>query len=140
MRTPIISAGTIDTVTIQWPSGILQQFSDVSINSLLFAREPLPGDFNGDFVVDGADLTIWESEFSQVVATISADADFDFDSDGNDFLLWQRNLGIDMVTQAASQVVPEPGSGIVFLMLAMILLSWQRMPRFHAAQFDIQIS
>ena len=55
----------------------------------LASLAPLPGDFNGDFAVDGADLSQWQIEYS---LTAGSDADADGDSDGRDFLLWQQNL------------------------------------------------
>jgi hypothetical protein len=70
--------------------------------------EPLPGDFDIDGNVDGADLAVWKTAFT---ATAQGDADFDGDSDGADFLLWQRNLGGDVLaTTAAASAIPEPGS------------------------------
>ena len=64
----------------------------------------LVGDFNGDLVVDGADLEKWKLDFG---ANGGSDADDDGDSDGDDFLLWQRNFTtpVGAVTTAA---VPEP--------------------------------
>jgi hypothetical protein len=69
--------------------------------------EPLPGDFDIDGKVDGADLTIWKEAYDMSDA---GDADLDGDSDGADFLLWQRNLGSDILAAAAPAVsaVPEP--------------------------------
>lgn len=68
---------------------------------------PIPGDFNSDTVVDGEDLTDWIAAFGQ---TAGADADEDGDSDGNDFLIWQRNIGASAQTFAAAGAVPEPNS------------------------------
>lgn len=34
-------SGTVDRVTIQWPSGVTQTFSDVSANTILMARETM---------------------------------------------------------------------------------------------------
>jgi len=72
----------------------------------------LPGDFNNDQQVDGADLTVWKGAFG---ATAAADADGDGDSDGADFLAWQRNLGAGVPAVAAAGAVPEPNSAALIL-------------------------
>jgi hypothetical protein len=65
----------------------------------------IPGDFNGDSEVDGADLTLWRSNFGNTTAsTATGDADGDQDVDGADFLIWQRNLG----SMGPVTSVPEP--------------------------------
>src|SRR5690606_11299900 len=52
--------------------------------------DAVPGDFNGDGMVDAADLAEWKSNFG---TGPGADADGDGDSDGADFLAWQQNFG-----------------------------------------------
>ncbi|TWU25645.1 PQQ-dependent sugar dehydrogenase [Bythopirellula polymerisocia] len=59
----------------------------------------VPGDFDGNGIVDGDDLAKWEASYS---INANADADDDGDSDGRDFLIWQRNLG------KTAQDPPEP--------------------------------
>nr|MBA3482953.1 exo-alpha-sialidase [Pirellulales bacterium] len=55
--------------------------------------QPVIGDYDGDFEVNGDDLTEWRETFGQTPAgTINADGDEDGDIDGNDFLVWQGNL------------------------------------------------
>jgi hypothetical protein len=63
------------------------------------------GDFNGDGVVDGGDLSAWQSAYGQ---SPLADSDGDGDSDGNDFLAWQQNVGASTPQPAAA--VPEPAT------------------------------
>jgi len=65
----------------------------------------LPGDFDGNFAVNGADLDVWEAGFGERYF-------------GADFLAWQRNLGMSLPPVAA---VPEP-SALVLLVAAGILL------------------
>lgn len=66
----------------------------------------LPGNFNGDSVVNAADLAIWKTAYETSAA---GDADGDSDTDGNDFLIWQRNLG-----QSASGAITGTFDDIVF--------------------------
>lgn len=72
----------------------------------------IPGDFTNNGVVDGADLTQWRGSFG---VNGNSNADGDSDSDGNDFLIWQRNVGRTSAT-AAVGAVPEPAA--VWLALA----------------------
>jgi hypothetical protein len=84
-------------------------------NILAIGSTPIPGDFNGLNGVNGADLAQWQGDYG---LNGESDADGDGDSDGNDFLIWQRNLGMGTVVAAASPV-PEPGAAT----LAAILLA-----------------
>jgi hypothetical protein len=72
---------------------------------------PIPGDFNGNQIVDGADLAEWRAEFG----SSGADADADGDSDGSDFLIWQRQL-----TAPPAAAVPEPHAALGMLVLLAI--------------------
>jgi endo-1,4-beta-xylanase len=74
----------------------------------------VPGDFNGDLIVDGADLLIWQAGYG-IDAT--GDGDFDDDTDGHDFLVWQRNFNPGLL-QAPSVAVPEP-AGFTLLTFGM---------------------
>jgi len=69
--------------------------------------EPIPGDFDDNGVVDGADLGQWESDYG---VNGNSDADGDGDSDGFDFLVWQQNLTSAGGLAASVASVPEPGS------------------------------
>ena len=112
----------IDLVTIEWPSGILQEFAGVMPNSVLIAQEAMLGDFNGDLFVDGADLVNWQSEFGQATSPLTADADHDGDVDGRDFLIWQRECGTSLSQFSSVTTVPEPACWQ--LLLAMSSIAW----------------
>jgi fibronectin-binding autotransporter adhesin len=72
-------------------------------------------DFDDDGDVDASDLGIWKTNFN---LNQLGDADGDNDSDGNDFLLWQRQLGSKPTAVAASTAVPEPGAAILLVVAA----------------------
>lgn len=76
----------------------------------LDAVERPAGDFDGDGVVDAADLSLWRAGFgAHSNATRGhGDADGDGDVDGSDFLLWQRQATGAGLLAAASTTVPEP--------------------------------
>ncbi len=68
----------------------------------------IPGDFNGDGMVDATDLAQWQGDYG---INNESDADGDGDSDGRDFLIWQRNYSpAPNVLIAGSTAVPEPSS------------------------------
>jgi hypothetical protein len=70
-------------------------------------KQPIPGDFNGDDLVDAADLSVWRENFSSNGMPVNTlgDANGDGVADGADFLVWQRNF-----TAAAVTAVPEPSA------------------------------
>jgi T5SS/PEP-CTERM-associated repeat protein len=76
-------------------------------------------DFNNDGRVDGADLTEWRGDFGQNAVS---DADGDMDSDGNDFLIWQRQVGSGVPASASVAAVPEPAAiGMALLGIAVVV-------------------
>jgi GH35 family endo-1,4-beta-xylanase len=70
----------------------------------------VPGDFDDDLDVDGADLGIWQAGYG---INATGDADGDGDSDSRDFLVWQRNLGLDYSPPAIA--APEPATKLLLL-------------------------
>jgi hypothetical protein len=87
--------------------------SDPTVGAVVYAAfsASVPGDFNSDGVVNGADLTRWRSSFG---TNANADADGDSDSDGADFLTWQRNLGSSGTPAfGAAAAVPEPSALLI---------------------------
>ncbi|BBO31566.1 S8 family serine peptidase [Lacipirellula parvula] len=69
--------------------------------------DDIPGDFNGDGQVDGADLQEWKDGFGT-------------DYDGNDFLTWQRNYGTGVPATSAWAAVPEP-SGLLLAATGLMI-------------------
>jgi hypothetical protein len=67
------------------------------------------GDFDGNRVVNSADLTQWKGDFG---LNADSNADGDGDSDGADFLIWQRKLGATS-SVPASAPVPEPAGALL---------------------------
>ncbi|HET6262457.1 MAG TPA: PQQ-dependent sugar dehydrogenase, partial [Chloroflexia bacterium] len=72
---------------------------------------PPLGDFDRDFDVDMDDLNDpvkgWKARYG-------------VDLDGNDFVDWQRNLGVDQSAAASGGAVPEPGAAAL-LLVALVL-------------------
>ena len=89
-------------------------------NSILLGIRSILGligaDFNGDGVVDLADLAILEANIGITMGAtpLQGDADRDGDVDGDDFLIWQRTIGPvpagGFGSNAALANVPEPAA------------------------------
>jgi arabinan endo-1,5-alpha-L-arabinosidase len=59
------------------------------------ASDLIPGDFNGDGLVNNVDLGVWATNFGTK-------------ADGQNFLVWQRNYGATLGSVSATVAVPEP--------------------------------
>jgi autotransporter-associated beta strand protein len=122
INAPLFNGLTLDVM--QTPGSVILQVVDSTIR---------PGDFNGDGVVSGADLTNWKAGFntSGSVTHTQGDADGDADVDGADFLTWQRQLGSGAPVTVASAQVPEPAT-LIQILAAASLRAWQnRQKKFH---------
>jgi hypothetical protein len=94
----------------------------------------VPGDFNADGLVDGDDLSRWQTGYGTLTGAENSngDADGDGDVDGSDFLAWQRNFGVSSQDFSGgltgpSVAVPEPGT--VVLLGLMLVLYGKRLDR-----------
>lgn len=84
-------------------------------------KQPIPGDFNSDDLVDAADLGIWRENFGStgMPANTLGDANGDGIADGADFLVWQRHYNAPPTPEAiAAAAVPEP-SGLCLLLAGL---------------------
>jgi hypothetical protein len=89
IRNPLDTPLTFDYYEITSASGRLSttgwnSLSDQNIDA------GLPADFNNSNSVNGADLTVWKGGYN---TNATGDASGDGDTDGQDFLLWQQQLG-----------------------------------------------
>jgi hypothetical protein len=93
---------------------------------LVFELAPIPGDFDGDRDVDGADFVAWQTNFPlESGATLAqGDADGDGDVDGADFVVWQTNF--PFITGPGASPVPEPGALATALLAAIGVGMWPR--------------
>ena len=87
----------------------------------------LPGDYNGNGVVDTADYVVWRSTFGQsVVAGSGADGDNSGDIGPSDYDIWRVHFGMTAPAMgAAFTVVPEPTAAYLAMIgLGFVLLGF----------------
>jgi hypothetical protein len=112
-------ASTIDELLVQWPDGSKQALYNVTANQYLTIQY-LPGDYNGDSIVDTADYIVWRDG----MGADYTEADFD---------VWKSHFGqsITPATAAgaitsANPAVPEPASGTLVVVGAIAALVFRR--------------
>ncbi len=119
-----LNADTIDKITITWPSGTLQELTNVSVNQLLHVLEPIIiGDLNGDGFVGIDDLNIVLGSWNQSVTPADPLAG-DLTGDGfvgiDDLsaVLAHWNTG-SPPPPSGSASIPEPGTLSLLLIAAV---------------------
>jgi hypothetical protein len=107
------------TLTLRWTGEDLSGQDDgLAIDDLSFSASAssVPGDFDGDNDVDGADFVAWQTNFPKASGATRAmgDADADGDVDGADFVVWQTNFPTSgsggVAPQSAAAGSPATGS------------------------------
>lgn len=98
-----------------------QQVFNGTVNIPISYRVVMPGDYNGDGIVNAADYAIWRDTLHKPVA-VGEGADGSLDGVINlaDYNVWRRNFG-DTMGSAAGMAVPEP-TGTSVLALSMLSL------------------
>jgi hypothetical protein len=95
-------------------------------NVALVFTPPPSADFDGLNGVNAADLGIWKSGFGTGTTPAQGDADHNTRVDGNDFLIWQRQVGTTVAAPAAN-AVPEPCcTALACCGLTAAGLTWRR--------------
>jgi hypothetical protein len=77
----------------------------------------VPGDYNGDGVVDAADYTVWRDSLGSTT-NLAADGNINGRIDEGDFDVWRQHFGqtAPSGTGAAASAVPEPASRLLWLL------------------------
>jgi hypothetical protein len=91
------------------------------------ATELVPGDYNRDAVVDGADYLVWRRTLGSTTA-LAADGDGNNVVDSGDYDVWRAHYGQVASTgggKASAAPVPEPG-GLIFLVITSLMCGLQR--------------
>ncbi len=100
------TSGTVDLISVIWPSGAGQALSNVSVNQVLnLVEQVMPGDYNGDGQVDASDYVVWRK-------TEGTPAGYD---------KWRANFGTTEGTGILfNTTVPEPSSTVLLILSAAI--------------------
>jgi hypothetical protein len=102
---------------------LLQNAETPTQGVVQFAAAAIPGDFDDNGTVNGADLAQWRGDFG---VDDDSDADGDGDSDGQDFLVWQRNVGAPAAVGAVA-TIPEPAAAaLAWTVIAAAFFGRQR--------------
>jgi hypothetical protein len=72
----------------------------------------LPGDYNGDGVVDAADYTVWRDAFGQMGPALAADGDRDQSVGAGDYEIWKQNFGSAADLQVPYQSTPSTNASL----------------------------
>jgi hypothetical protein len=126
----------IDRILVSGGSGTTWVFDELRIGTDFRAVvsnqiELVPGDFDGDGEVDGADLVLWQGGYGMDSgANISnGDSDGDGDVDGRDFLAWQRNFGYGTNSVETVSAIPEPTTNLLAIGVSTLLIIRKRLRR-----------
>lgn len=92
----------------------------------------LPGDYNGDGVVDNGDYVVWRSTLNKT-GSQNADGDGNGTVDAADYAIWRNNFGRtwqDLATGSGSRVaanaVPEPSAAALAMLMCGSLIARRR--------------
>ncbi len=104
--------------------GLFVDVSQTPTEVQLAAYLALPGDANGDMVVDVSDFNIWNSnKFSSGTTWITGDFNGDGNTDVSDFNIWNGNK-----FSSVAMAVPEPQL-VAWLWASLLLIACQRVCR-----------
>jgi T5SS/PEP-CTERM-associated repeat protein len=126
--------GTFASTILPALAGNLTWNVDYGANSVTLAVAAVvvsvPGDYNGDGIVDAADYTVWRDTLGQVGIGLPADGDGNGVIDGGDYDVWTTNFGNHAgagASGSASAAVPEP-STLVMLLTGILSIFCRRRP------------
>lgn len=91
------------------------------LQNVVDALPGLPGDFDSDLDVEGADFLAWQRGVSTSANAQISDGDANFDEivDGEDLEIWE--LGFGTVLSPSVTAVPEPTSMLQMVLVAIII-------------------
>lgn len=120
----ILTANNIvNNLTLGGPDGAMFNLSASTPTSLVLtyvgAVASLPGDFNGDLIVDAADYTVWRDNLGSTEGTLLNGNGNGGVIDQSDYTLWKSNFGAVLASAALNAAVPEPGAAALALLACL---------------------
>lgn len=112
--------GSFDTLDLPpLPPDLFWRIEYENTSVRLRITQQLPGDYNGDGIVDAADYTVWRDSLGRVWPGLAADGTGDGRVDGDDLTFWRERFGNTAGGVAPlAAAVPEPDA----VLLAMVVL------------------
>jgi hypothetical protein len=89
------------------------------------AAARLPGDFNGDEAVDGADFLAWQRSFGSTT-DLAADGSLNGTVDADDLAIWKQNFGRTWPEGGGVTAIPEPATAALLTWSVLALRPRQR--------------
>jgi hypothetical protein len=87
----------------------------------------LPGDYNGDTIVDTQDYDVWKMGFGEgVAAGTAADGNGDGNINAADYVVWRKSFD---AAGSGGAPVPEPSAGLMLAILAASICGTRRASR-----------
>ena len=129
LRNPL-QLGLTEQQVLQLVAFLETLTDDVFLTSELFSDPfaTLPGDYNGDGVVDGADYDVWAESYGDIESLV-ADGNADGVVDSADYTIWRDNVGLTWESLSPlvglTNAAPEP-SAVVLVGLAILAVSRRR--------------
>lgn len=115
----VTGMGTTDLYGVTIPHGV-----SVDIGAAEYPQ--LPGDFNGNNVVDAADYVVWRYSIGAIGNNLNADGNRNGVVDADDYHIWRAHFGqsatgIGVGASARAELgVPEPSSFISLLITTLV--------------------
>ncbi len=124
-------SGSFASIQLPTLTGLQWDLSKLYTDGRLLVAPVFAADFDEDGDVDKFDLPRWRTGFglSGSATHMQGDADGDHDVDGDDFLIWQRQLGSGPPVFGAADVVPEPSTRVLLALVGPLVAGWKRRSR-----------
>lgn len=127
--TILTAANIVNNLTLGGPSGGMFNLSASTPTALVltFVGDiSLPGDFNGDQVVDAADYSVWRDNLGSTEGTLLNSNGTGGVIDQADYDLWKANFGASSASAALTAAVPEPVSAGLALLATIAASVFRR--------------
>jgi hypothetical protein len=121
---------TIDSIWLAGSGNAQIYFDNVMHNPIgVITPGYIPGDFDGDGLVNAADYSKWRTTYGQnITPWTGADGNGDGIVNNSDYVLWRKQISMaGGANLGASAAVPEP-PGMLLAAVAILLLGLRRTP------------